>query len=232
MIGFELKYFGQQLDLTDESTVRKYIFNDWTFVHILHRVKLLILSLHASFLVHDRSLPFSLSMSLLLEGCFGIQFCGLSLVFDPLGPEVAGPASPKPRDTYVIREFFRRSSLSAVSLYIFHAIVMNVVVRVTSYVATSEGDTYMFFEPIWTHAEWLGDLIFGITGVIYFILWEVILDLWFTRAKGIGTTEWMMGAGANLIWTICSHTCCRAAQHKQLEDASEAEDDGEQEKDA
>ena len=169
---------------------------------------------------------------MLLEGCFGIQFAALSLVFDPLGPEVASHSSPKPRDTYIIREFFRRSSLSAVSLYIFHAIIMNLIVRITSYVQTSEGDTYMFFEPLWTYSEVGGDFLFGITGVIYFVMWEIILDLWFRYGRAIGTTEWMMGAGANLVWTICTCTCCRPPEETDDPKEDQDTDDEEQEKDA
>ena len=147
-------------------------------------------------------------MSLVLEGCFGIEFTTLSIIFDPLGSDVSGPSSPRPRDNYKIREFFRQSSLSAVSLYIFHAVIMNVVVRVTSYVETSSGDIYMYYIPIWPYETWIADIILGIAGVLYFIIWEIILHFWFTRAKGIGTTEWIMGEGGNFSWKILSCCCC------------------------
>ena len=88
----------------------------------------------------------------------------------------------------------------------------------------------MFFEPIYTGSEWVGDLVFGIAGVIYFVMWEIILDMWFTRAGGICTTEWMMGQGANLIWAICSRTCCRPPPTEE-DDATESEHDEEQDKD-
>ena len=146
-------------------------------------------------------------MALWLSGCFGIQFAALSLVFDPLGPEVAGPASPKPNSTFIIRDFFRRASLSAVSLYIFHAIILNVTVRSISYVRSSDTDTYMFFTPLWTFPEWVGDLVLSLLGIVYFIFWEVVLNLWFTRGKAIGTTEWIMGQGANLAWKLFTCTC-------------------------
>jgi len=198
MIGCELKYFGEQLNIEDSPVLRKYIFCDWT------------------------ALPISLSMALWLSGCFGIQFCTLSLLLDPLGPEVAGPASPRPRDTYVVREFFRRASLSAVSLYIFHAIIVNVIVRSTSYVETSSVDTYMFFTPIWTDAEWVGDIVFSIIGFVYFVVWEVILHYWFKLGKGIGTTEWIMTQGANLTWSLCncacSRCCCPTDKEKSEDD--------------
>ena len=33
MIGCELKYFGEQLDIEDSPILRKFIFCDWTFVN-------------------------------------------------------------------------------------------------------------------------------------------------------------------------------------------------------
>ena len=228
MIGFELKYFGDQLQPSD-SIVRDFIFVDWTFVLVLSVFSSLVSSVRYCslfviycFALHS-SLPLSLSMSIMLEGCFGIEFTTLSTVFDPLGPSVAGPKSPRQRDTYKIREFFRRASLSAVSLYIFHAVIMNVIVRITSYVETSDGDTYMYYDPIWGYPAWIGDIIFGIAGFLYFVIWEVILHQWFTRAKGIGTTEWMMGQGANLVWNIVSscQPCCHSGKDTIPEEEEE-----------
>ena len=157
-----------------------------------------------------RSLPFSLS----LAGCFGLQFSTLSIIFDPLGPTVASASSPRPRSTFVIRDFFRRSSLSAVSLYLFHAIVLNVAVRAASYVETSEGDTYMYFHALWPLSEWLGDLVLSLAGIAYFVFWELVLDVWFTRGHAIGTIEWLMGQGGNLAWALCSRCACCAPRTK------------------
>ena len=221
MIGFELKYFGDQLKPSN-SIVRDYIFVDWTFVVICFCwCPYRSLSLDVCLLLYYSSLPFSLSMSLVLEGCFGIEFTTLSTIFDPLSPEVSGPSSPRPRDTFVIREFFRESSLSAVSLYIFHAIIVNVIVRVTSYVQTSSGDTYMYYTPIWPYQPWIADIILGIAGVLFFVMWEVIFHFWFTRAKGIGTTEWMMGQGANLAWRLLSCCCCCCESSSKQDDIQE-----------
>lgn len=174
---------------------------------------------------HDhahRSLPFSLSLVLTLSGCFGLEFSTLSIIFDPLGPTVASASSPRPRSTFVIRDFFRRSSLSAVSLYLFHAIVLNVAVRAASYVETSEGDTYMYFHALWPLSEWLGDLVLSLAGIAYFVFWELVLDVWFIKGRGIGTIEWLMGQGGSLAWALCSRCSCCAPRTKA---AAAAEDD-------
>lgn len=172
---------------------------------------------HPHKLLKHSSLPFSLSLVLTLSGCFGLEFSTLSIIFDPLGPTVASASSPRPRSNFVVRDFFRRSSLSAVSLYLFHAIVLNVAVRAASYVETSDGDTYMYFQPLWPLSEWLGDLVLSLAGIAYFVFWEVVLDLWFIKGRGICTIEWLMGQGGNLAWALCSR-CCFASSAAAAED--------------
>ena len=154
--------------------------------------------------------PMSLSWTLILIGVFGMEFATLSICLDPLGPEVAGPTSPKLSDSFFIRDFFGRCSKWTMSLYLWHAVIINAGIRVAGHVVKSDATAYMFNEPIWKYSLWLGDVLFVAIGLVYFVIMYAIFVVWEKKGKGIGTFEWMLGMGARAIWAVFGKCCCWA----------------------
>lgn len=208
MVGVELKSFNDQRGYTNEI-VRKYIFPQYSFVSsIIHQLLCPFLSRFFSLLFSV--VPMSLSWTLILIGAFGMEFATLSICLDPLGPEVAGPTSPRLSDSFFIRDFFGRCSKWTMSLYLWHAVIINAGIRIAGHIVKSDATAYMFNEPIWKHSLWLGDFLFLAIGLVYFAIMYALFCVWEKKGKGIGTFEWMLGMGARGIWAVFGNCCCWA----------------------
>ena len=163
----------------------------------------------------DSASPLSLSWSLVLTGVFGMEFATLSLMFDPLGHDVAGPSSPKLTEHLLIRGFFHRCSRWTMSLYLWHAVIINAGLRIAGQVTSSDPDIYLYHKAVWPGELWSGDLVMAIVGLVYFVLMYALFILWERRGKGIGTFEWMLGLGARFSWWLFGRPCCccRCCRH-------------------
>lgn len=137
-----------------------------------------------------------------------MEFAALSILFDPLGPDVAGPKSPKLTDSFVIRDFFGRCSKWTMSMYLWHAVVINAGLRVAGYIEDSDADTYLFDKSVWPYSLWSGTLLLFFLGLVYFVIVYALFILWEKKGKGIGTFEWMLGLGARGIWALFGNACC------------------------
>ncbi len=139
-----------------------------------------------------------------------MEFATLSILFDPLGPEVAGPSSPQLTDCHVVRSFFGRCSKWTMSMYLWHAVIINAGLRIAGYSLESDADTFMFHKSVWPFSLWLADVVLFILGLVYFAIVYGLFILWEKKGKGIGTFEWMLGLGARAIWAVFGTCCCFA----------------------
>ena len=155
-----------------------------------------------------RATPLSLSWSLILTGVFGMEFSLLSVIFDPLAPDVAGPKTPQLTDCYAIRDFFGRCSKWTMSMYLWHAVIINASLRIAGYVEDSDADTYLYYKSVWPLSLWSGSLFLFVLGLVYFVIVYLLFILWEKKGKGIGTFEWMLGLGARGIWSLFGNACC------------------------